>query len=132
MRQTTEQRSAMQQFRRVVDETAYRVVTDTEGWPLIPGRLGRVEFHDGSTLAVFTDRKRMIDRLAGMPGVRRHQTGDDEARLLFEPTILAAVASAIKARRRRRLTPEQAQKLGSKTAYRTTSPTQDCAGRASA
>jgi hypothetical protein len=78
-----------------------RVVKDAEGYPVIPGRLGQVEFHDGRELAVHTDRPRLFARLWAIPGVRRWQTGDTEMRALFPPEALLAVAAVIRARRRR-------------------------------
>src|SRR5262245_15613573 len=122
MRITTEQRTRFNEMRGTAP--AYRVVTDVEGWPIILGRLGRIEYHDGAELAVFTDRKRLIPRLAALPGVRRHQTGDDEARFLFEPESLPQVARTIRAKKRRVMSPEQARSLGAKTAYSSTSVTQ--------
>jgi hypothetical protein len=56
----------------------YHVVTDSQGWPMIPGRAGRLEIHDAATLAVYTDRPRLFDKIWAIPGVRRHQTGDSE------------------------------------------------------
>ncbi len=79
----------------------HRVTADREGWPLIPGRSGQIEAHDPETLAVFTDRPRVVAKLLALPGVRRHQIGDREARLLFPPSSFPAVALAIGARRRR-------------------------------
>jgi hypothetical protein len=79
-----------------------RVVRDAEGWPVIPGKLGRVEWHDGRDLAVYTDRVRLFARLWGVPGVRRWQVGDQEVRGVFSPEALPAVAALIQARRRRR------------------------------
>jgi hypothetical protein len=34
----------------------YRVARDAEGWPLIPGRYGRLEYHDGRALSTATAR----------------------------------------------------------------------------
>src|SRR5262245_33793355 len=123
MTQTKEQKTATERLRALpgVAERRYRVVPDAEGWPLIPGRLGQIEHHDGTTLAVYTDRSRMVSKLAAIHGVRRHQTGDTEARLLFEPALLPQVAEVIQAKRRRAsMTSEQARALGAGTAYSTT------------
>ena len=60
----------------------YRVVRDAEGRPVIPGRLGQIEPHDGRWLAVYTDHPRLFARLWAIPGVRRWQVGDQEARAL--------------------------------------------------
>jgi hypothetical protein len=61
----------------------FRVFRDTEGWPVMPGKLGRLEWHDGRALAVYTDRPRLFARLWALPGVRRWQVGDQEVRGLF-------------------------------------------------
>jgi hypothetical protein len=61
----------------------------------------RVEWHDSAALAVYTDRPRLFARLWGVPGVRRWQVGDQEARGLVPPEALQAVAALIRARRRR-------------------------------
>jgi hypothetical protein len=53
----------------------------------------RVEWHDGSLLAVYTNRPRLFARLWAIPGVRRHQTGDREMRAVFPVEALAAVAA---------------------------------------
>ena len=77
------------------------MIRDAEGWPLIPGKLGRLEWHDGTELGVYTDRPRLIARLWTIPGVRRWQVGDQEARGLFPAEARPAVAPLIQARRRR-------------------------------
>jgi hypothetical protein len=73
MRQTNEQRAATERLRALAG--GYRVKQDAEGWPMIPGRLGRIEWHcDGvhchgcpmlgrPVLAVYTDRRRVHSRL---------------------------------------------------------------------
>ena len=81
---------------------------------MIPGKLGRLEYHDGVALAVYSDRPRVFARLWAVPGVRRWQVGDQEARALVPADRLSDVATLIQARRRRLLTrrrPENA--LGS-------------------
>jgi hypothetical protein len=88
----------------------YRVVRDTEGLPVIPGRLGQIEVHDGQSLAVYTDRPRLFARLWAVPGVRRWQVGDREARALVRVERLPEVAALIQARRRRQLTSDAARK----------------------
>ncbi|PYM58003.1 MAG: hypothetical protein DMD79_19615, partial [Candidatus Rokuibacteriota bacterium] len=82
-------------------------------------------YHDGRDLAVFTDRPRWHAKLWAIPGVRRHQAGDQEMRALFPPETLEPVADVIRARRRRTLSPETARRLGAQTAYRATSRRQD-------
>ena len=98
----------------------YRVARDAEGWPTIPGKLGRLEWHDGTRLAVYSDRPRVFARLWALPGVRRWQVGDQEVRGLVPVERLEAVATLIQARRRRTLTPAAARQKGARTAYRVT------------
>ena len=87
-----------------------RVVRDFEGWPMVPGRMGQVETAlDRTLLAVFTTR-RVVRRLLAIPGVRRHQMGDTEARMRFpadDPACLRAVFSVIRPRVHRVMTAEQ-------------------------
>jgi hypothetical protein len=117
--QTSEQRTAAAQMRGwpPVAERRRRVTADAEGWPVIPGRYGQIEWLCGGVdchscpmpgqlaLAVYTDRPRIIAKLSTLPGVRRYQTGDSEGRMVFEPSALARVAEVIQARRRRPPTP---------------------------
>jgi len=97
---TKEQLTAAVQMRLLPGR--FKVERDREGWPIIPGRLGRIEWHDpeGRALAVYTDRPRVFARLLVVPGLRRHQTGDQELRALFPVDALPQVARLIKARRR--------------------------------
>ena len=111
---TNEQHAAAERVRALPG--SYRVVTDNEGWPIIPGRAGRIEVHDDTTLAVYTDRPRLFAKLWSIPGVRRHQTGDTEMRAVFPPEVLAQVAHVIGARRKRTLSADQARRIGARTA----------------
>jgi len=77
------------------------VQLDVEGFPIIPGRYGQMEWFDGRDLAVYTNRPRLFAKLWAIPGVRKHQTGDTEMRALFPPEALERVAAVIRARRRR-------------------------------
>jgi hypothetical protein len=97
---TKEQLRAAEQMRLLPGR--FKVERDREGWPIIPGRLGRIEWHDpeGRELAVYTDRPRLFARLLSVPGVRRHQAGDQELRALFPVAVLQQVTHVIKARRR--------------------------------
>lgn len=100
---TNEQRAADESLR--AHAPAYRVTQDAEGWPIIVGRRGQIEYYDGESLAVFTDRPRMHVKLLAVPGVRRHQCGDDELRALFPPKALPQVAQVIRAHLRRKVAP---------------------------
>jgi hypothetical protein len=124
LRLTAEQTMAFAQFRQLAKPCRLRVVADAEGWPVIPGRYGQIEWFDGQSLAVYSDHRRLFEKLWAIPGMRHHQTGDHEMRAIFPPEVLEQVAGAIKARRRRTLSPEAASKLGSGTAYRATSAPQ--------
>jgi hypothetical protein len=69
---------------------------------VIPGRLGQIEPHDGHTLAVYTDRPRLLARRSTASGAGR--SADQEAERLPE------AAALIQARRKRQLTSEAARK----------------------
>ena len=99
----------------------YRVVRDPDGWPIIPGKLGRLEWHDEATLAVYSDRPRLFARLWTVPGVRRWQVGDQEVRGLLSQEALPAVARLIQARRRRPATSAGHLQRAPDPAYRVTS-----------
>jgi hypothetical protein len=77
-----------------------RVVADSEGFPLIPGRFGQIEYHDGVTLAVFTPRRRLHAKLSAIPGLVRWQVGESEFRGLFPPEALDQIAGIIRAKRK--------------------------------
>jgi hypothetical protein len=134
----SEQAQARARFRELAKPLRLFVRTDAEGWPVIPGRYGQIECYcDGENcaaqfggfcalprqlaLAVYTERPRLFQKLWAIPGIKRHQTGDHEMRAIFPPEALKQVATAIRARRRRSLSPEVARKLGVRTAYRATS-----------
>jgi hypothetical protein len=76
----------------------------------IPARNGFISVHGPDTLAGFTHRKGVIPRLCAIEGVRVYQRGDSEARILFDPSRLDAVADVLKARKRVRLSPEDRQR----------------------
>jgi hypothetical protein len=120
-RQPSTQRRAAEQLRALARLHRLRVAFDTEGFPVIPGRYGQIEWFDGTDLAVYTDRLRLFAKLWAIPGVRRHQTGDTEMRAVFPPEALQLIAGAIKARRRRTLSPEEGRRRGFKPTHRATS-----------
>jgi hypothetical protein len=93
-----EQRAA-EQLRALAKPYRFRLQLDDEGFPLIPGRYGQIEWFDGQDLAVYTRRPRLFARLWAIPGVSRHQTGDAEMRAVFPPAALADVAAVIRAKR---------------------------------
>jgi hypothetical protein len=88
----------------------YRLTADADGFPMIPGRNGQVEYlgdeHDTGArrLRVYTPRPRLIARLRALPGLHAQQVGDTEARFWFPagaPETLTAVCDVIRARIRR-------------------------------
>ncbi len=109
----SEQRRATEQLRTLAQPHRFRVHADVEGFPIIPGRCGQIEwFCDGVNchscafpgqfvLAVYTDRPRLFEKLWAVPGVKRHQTGDREMRAVFPPEALEQVAAVIRARHKR-------------------------------
>ncbi len=125
----SEQRRAVEQLRTFAGQYRFRVSTDVEGFPIIPGRYGRIEWCcDGVdchscplpgqvALAVYTDRARFFGKLWAIPGVKRHQTGDREMRAVFPPEALEQVASVIRAHKKPGITSEAARKIGLGTAF---------------
>ena len=91
--------ATLQQFRVLAGPLRLRVTMDAEGFPLIPGRYGRIEWFDGRELSVYCARPRLFAKIWAIPGVRRHQTGDHEMRAIFPPEALEQVASVIRAKR---------------------------------
>ena len=96
-RQLSEQQRAAQQLRALAKLYRFRVRADTEGFPIIPGRYGQIEWFDGEALAVYCDHPRLFRKLWAIANVRRHQTGDREMRAVFPPEALAQVAGVIRA-----------------------------------
>ena len=95
--------------------------SDVEGFPIIPGRYGQIEWFDDRNLAVYTNRPRLFEKLRAIAGVRRHQTGDTEMRAVFAPGALAQLAGVINAPRKRTLAPEEARRRGFKPTHRASS-----------
>src|SRR5437879_7960316 len=84
-RQLSEQQRAAQQLRALAKPYRFRVRADTEGFPIIPGRYGQIEWFDGRALAVYSDHPKLFRKLWAIANVRRHQTGDSERRAVFAP-----------------------------------------------
>ena len=120
-RQAPEQRRAAEQLRALAKPYRFRVRADAEGFPIIPGRYGQIEWFDGQDLAVYTNRPRLFARLWTIPGVKRHQTGDTEMRAVFPPEALAQVATVIRAHKKPGITSEAAKQIGMRTAFGGTS-----------
>jgi hypothetical protein len=115
------QQRAVEHIRALAKPRRLRVQLDLEGFPMIPGRYGRIEWFDDKDVAVYTDRPRLFAKLWAILGIRRHQSGDTEMRAVFPPEALDQVARVIQARRRRTLSPEEARRRGFKPTDRATS-----------
>src|SRR5207249_520943 len=101
-------RAAFTQLRALARPRRLRVEADPEGFPMIPGRYGRVEWFDGHELAAYSDRPKVFAKVWAIPSVQRHQTGDQEMRAVFPVEALEQVAGVIRAKRRRSLSSEAA------------------------
>ncbi len=126
-RQLSEQQRAVEELRTLAKPYQFRVQADAEGFPMIPGRYGQIEWFDGHDLAVYTNRPRLFAKLWAIPGVRRHQTGDTEMRAVFPPEALQQVTAAIRARQKRTQTsPQSLQNLRSRVRFRSQEPRFEC------
>jgi hypothetical protein len=112
---------AMRAFRRLAAPLRLRVRRDAEGWPVIPGKRGTIEWFDGRVMAVHTIHPRLFSRLWALPGIRRWQVGDHEVRALFPLTTLPLVAMLVRARRRRHPSTAAHLRRGADAPYSATS-----------
>lgn len=117
-RASHEQAAAFAQLRTWAAPLRLRVMRDTEDFPMIPGRYGRIEWTGGLLLAIYSDHPRLFAKLLAVGGVRRHQVGDTEVRLLFAPAMLAEIAGLIRAHRKPGLSSAGARQVGLKTAFK--------------
>jgi hypothetical protein len=79
----------------------------------VPCRYGFVSIHGPATLAAWTGNPKIVGKLVSIPGVRIHQRGDTEARVLFGPEILDSVVAVLQARKRRRISDSERERLAS-------------------
>jgi hypothetical protein len=107
-------RTPRQALTTVAAPFRYRVALDADGWPMIPGRYGRLQWHDETALTVFTG-------LWAIPGGRRWQVGDREVRGVVPGEGLTEVAGLFQARKRRVLTSEAVRKRSGLRTVRVTS-----------
>jgi hypothetical protein len=77
----------------------------------IPCRYGFINVHGPTTLAAYTDRRRMVPKLVAVEGVTVHQRGDSEVRVILDPSRLDAIADLHHAKRRRRLSDAERARL---------------------
>jgi hypothetical protein len=135
---TAKQANAFSEFRELAKSHRFRVQADAEGFPVIHGRYGQIEWYcDGKdcaarfggfcslprqlALAIYTNRPRLFEKLWAIPGVKRHETGDqgDAGRLPTRGS--GAGRRGHQSKTETPLSPEAARKLGAGTAYRVTS-----------
>ena len=115
---TDDQSAAFARFRSLLGSLRLRVLADPEGWPIVPGRHGQLEWHDEHTVAIYSAKMRMLARLAQLPGLRRHQIGDHEFRLLLDASgmhdsgALGGVIRVLRLRTRRVLSDAHKVALG--------------------
>ena len=95
---TDETRAAWTQLETWARPYRYRVKGDSEGFPIIPGRLGQIEWYEESHLAVFTTHLTVTPQLRRIPGMRPWHVGDREFRAVFPVQALPAVGQIVKAR----------------------------------
>src|SRR5262249_29334899 len=121
--------SRMECQRKEAEPRQLRIALDNEGCPFIEGKYGKIESDDpqGRQLAVYCNHRRLFGQLFAVPGVRRHQTGDDEIRAFFPPEAFEQVAGVIRVKRKRGGSSEAARKAGAKTAFQGTSGVQEAA-----
>ncbi len=95
-----------------------RITKDVDGWPIVPGRHGRLEWRGAewrtgeARIYAHTDRARMVARLLAVKGVHRCQTGDTEATVWIQAEDAVAVKAVgellrLRYRTARVWTPEQ-------------------------
>jgi hypothetical protein len=111
-------RPDVEAFRRCVAPLRARVEFGADGWPIAPGRYGRLEWRGleasgEALLYAFTNRVKLIGRLRAVVGVRPKQTGDREAVVSFRADDTAALVSVTRLLKihRRGHRPDAAQRL---------------------
>ena len=96
-------RAAVETFSRLIAAVPglrARITVDSEGWPLVQGRYGRLEWRGrpepgqesrSPRIYAYTDRKRILFKLSAVPGVRPCQTGEDEGAVSMPATDRGAI-----------------------------------------
>ena len=103
-------RADVESFTRLVEAVPglrARVTLDPEGWPVVPGKYGRLEWRgeapDGSgvesrRIYAYSNRKRLLFKLREVSGVRPCQSGDVEGAVSMLATDLPAFLSCARLR----------------------------------
>lgn len=101
-------------FRITYDESA-EIVGQTREERLwlcrIPARRGHIFVQGVETLGAYCDRPRLFARLLAIPGVKVLQRGDTEINATFPRERIEDVAQLLHAKRRRRVSDTQKQRL---------------------
>ena len=98
----TEIQHEYNQLKAVADTGRYKIrLQDDE--PFIPGGRGQVEPYslDGQTLAAFTDKPIILQRMLALPFVTPHQVGQYEGSALFHVKHFAAMADFLQLKKKR-------------------------------
>jgi hypothetical protein len=89
-------------LKAVADTGRYKIrLMDDE--PFIPGARGQVEPYslDGETLAAFTPKRIILQRMLALPFVTPHQVGQSEGSVLFPVTHFDAMADFLQLKKKR-------------------------------
>jgi hypothetical protein len=77
----------------------------------IPCKYGFISIHGPDTLAAFANTSIMAGKLVAVSGVKVHQRGDREVRVLVAPDMLDAIADLLRARRKRQVSEAERDRL---------------------
>ena len=99
---TDETQREYDQLKAVADTGRYKIRLKDEE-PFIPGVRGQIEPYslDGQTLAAFTDKPVILQRMLALSYVTPHQVGQYEGSVLFHVQHFAAMADFLQLRRKR-------------------------------
>ena len=90
----------------------YRIKKDECGDKLIPRKWGHFYAHSEGKLARFIDGNRKFNLIREQfPEIRVTQRGDQKLIFVFDPQMLPKLATALKAARKKRYSPEQLVKM---------------------
>ena len=101
------------QLKTVADTGRYKIrLIDDE--PFMPGVKGQVEPYsfDGQTLAAFTDKPIILQRMLALPFVQPHQVGQSEGSVLFHVKHFSAMADFLQLKKKRPRPSEAQMALG--------------------